>query len=140
MARSKFQVSDKSQRIVDGILFDSKNEMKRYNNLVLLVKSRQISNLKLQPSFPVEINCHHYCTYTADFSYFDCKTEELVIEDVKVAITEKDPAYRLRKKAAELYHGIKIIAVDFDGNILGGRRKKAALPKIKKRVNKNEAR
>jgi hypothetical protein len=136
MAKAKFRVSDKSQRSVDGILFDSKNEMIRYHDLKLLLQSGAISYLQLQPQFPVKINDIHYCTYTADFSYVDSVTSETVVEDVKVAITEKDPAYRLRKKAAELFYGIEIRAVDCFGNPLGGKRKKAALPKPKKRGKK----
>lgn len=133
---ARFIVAAKSHRTADGIQFDSKNEMIRYKNLKILVKAGKIKFLRLQPAFDVKINGQHYCTYTADFTYFDVDKNQTIYEDVKVAITEKDPAYRLRKKAVELFYGIEINAVDCDGNPLGGRRKKAALPKQKKRRTK----
>jgi hypothetical protein len=136
---ARFKVSDKIHRTADGIVFDSKNEMKRYMQLCLMQKAGIISALEIQPAFGVEINHKHYCTYTADFAYYHHERCEFVVEDVKVAITEKDPAYRLRKKAAELFYDISIEAVDCDGNRLGGR-KKAALPKQKKKDKKKEAR
>jgi hypothetical protein len=35
-------------------------------------------------------------------------TGKVIIEEVKSTGTMKDAAYRLRKKAAELYHGIEV--------------------------------
>jgi hypothetical protein len=93
---------------VDGITFASKREAKRYGELRLLERADVICDLAVQPAFPVSINGLHYCTYTADFSYLEVEGARPVIEDVKSSGTRKDAAYRLRKKAAELYYGIKI--------------------------------
>lgn len=104
----RFKVSAKEDRTVDGITFDSKGEMKRYLDLKLAVKAGLIRDLQLQFAFQVAIGGRHYCTYTADFSYIDVPTGRVIYEDVKSTGTAKDAAYKLRKKAAELYHGVKI--------------------------------
>ena len=105
---NRFKVSPVEERTIGSIVFASKKEMKRYANLLLMERAGAISQLSLQPEFKVEINGQHYCTYTADFKYFDALLDKWVIEEVKSTGTAKDAAYRLRKKAAELYHGVKI--------------------------------
>lgn len=74
MRKSKYS---SQKTVVDGITFHSKKEAKRYSDLVLLQKAGEISDLKLQPSFSLQIEK----TYRADFAY--CQKGKLVIEDVK---------------------------------------------------------
>jgi Protein of unknown function (DUF1064) len=107
-ARGRFPVAPVEERRVDGITFDSKREATRYATLKLLERAGKIEDLRLQQKFPVEIKGKHYTTWTADFVYWDCALGREVIEDVKSSGTAKDASYRLRKKAAELSHGIKI--------------------------------
>ena len=109
--RGRFAVAVKYERTIDGIVFDSKKEASRYAELKLLQRAGQIRELQLQPSWVVEINGQRLCRFSADFSYLDPKLGR-VIEDVKSrGGTSADPAYRLRKKAAELAYGIKIVEV-----------------------------
>lgn len=105
---NRFKVSAEADRTFEGIIFASKKEMMRYANLRLMERGGSISQLTCQPEFKVEINGQHFCTYTADFKYFDTLLDKWVIEEVKSTGTAKDAAYRLRKKAAELFHGIKV--------------------------------
>jgi len=72
----------------------------------LLQRAGEVQDLELQPEFRVSINGQHYCTYTADFAYTE--NGERVVEELKSTGTAKDAAYRLRKKAAELFYSIKI--------------------------------
>jgi hypothetical protein len=104
--KNRYRVSPVQERTLDGIVFASKKEMTRYAELKLHSKAGLISDLELQPKFPVSINDKHYCTYTADFKY--TRSGECVIEELKSSGTVKDAAFRLRKKAAELFYGIKI--------------------------------
>jgi hypothetical protein len=93
---------------VDGIVFDSKKEAKRYQELKILQKAGIISGLRLQPEYEVSLMGQKICKYRGDFWYVDTKTEGAVIEDVKGM---KTPVYRLKKKLVEAYYGIKIIEV-----------------------------
>jgi len=106
--RPRFKVVPKDQRTLDGVVFASKREMMRYAELKNLQRSGVIADLELQPAYPVEIAGKHYCTYTADFRYRETGTGALVIEDIKSSGTTRDTAYRLRVKAAQLFHGIKV--------------------------------
>lgn len=104
--RGKFPVAPRAARTVDGIVFDSAREARRYAELRLLQEAGAISHLQLQPSFTVNIEGRKLCQYTPDFSYND--NGRLVIEDVKSPGTAREPYYRLRKRAAELQYGIKV--------------------------------
>lgn len=106
--RGRFATGDKERRTIDGVEFDSIAEAHRFANLKLLQRAGRISQLTYQPRWEVKINGQHYCSYRADSSYFCHERNRLVIEEVKTSGTEKDTAYRLRKKAAELAHGIRV--------------------------------
>lgn len=123
MKRSRFAVAPVAERTMDGIVFASKGELVRYAELKYMQKAELIYGLELQPAFPVEIRNQHYCTYTADFAYWSAETDEKIVEDVKTSGTVKDASYRLRKKAAELYYGIEVRAIDKTGKSLKKGRK-----------------
>ena len=107
--RGRYPVAPKDQRTVDGRVFDSKREAARYAVLKQQERAGLISHLELQPVFKVTINGHHFCRYSADFAYF--RNGERVIEDCKSSGTAKDAAYRLHKRAAEMFYSIKIVEV-----------------------------
>ncbi|MFS1428927.1 DUF1064 domain-containing protein [Vibrio splendidus] len=90
---------------VDGIMFDSGHEAHRYQDLKLLEKIGEISDLKLQPKFPLEVNGILICKYYADFSYFDHTKGESVVEDVKGFRTKE---FILKKKLMMAVHGIDV--------------------------------
>lgn len=95
----------------DGIRFASRIEERRYTELRLMERAGEIFDLACHPKFEVVINGQHYCTYTADFAYLD-KTQKIeIIEEVKSKATRTEPSYRLRRKAAELFHGITVTEV-----------------------------
>lgn len=106
-SRSRFKVVAKERRTIDGIVFASGREAKRYAELRLLERAGTIRNIVLQPKFKVRINNHDYCTYTPDFAY-DGDNGARIVEEIKSSGTRKDAAYRLRRKAAELYCGITV--------------------------------
>lgn len=95
--------------VLDGVTFDSKKEAARYAHLKLMEKSGVISDLELQPRYPITIGAQKVCTYVADFRYQqDGKT---IVEDVKSAYTAKQPVYRLKKKLVKAVYGIDITEV-----------------------------
>ncbi len=106
--RSKYNV-DRSKdgiaaRTVDGIVFASLAEARRYGELKLLEKGGHIRRLELQPVYTIEINGKHVCKVILDFRYFE--GHECVVEDVK----GRDNALsRLKRKLVEsAYPGTKI--------------------------------
>lgn len=107
----RFPRASIADRSVDGITFDSKREMVRWGFLVLLQRTGKIRDLERQPKFPVAIGGKHFCTYSADFRYFDVEKNRIVVEDCKSTGTAKDTAYRLRKRAAELVYRMTVVEV-----------------------------
>lgn len=79
---------------IDGEVFDSKKEARRYQELMLLQKAGKISHLERQvkyvliPAYKEKVGkktktIERECSYIADFKYFDRETHEIVVEDVK---------------------------------------------------------
>ena len=97
---------------VDGILFDSIREARRYGELKLLQKGGYISGLQLQVPFellPSQKNAEgkvveRKVRYIADFVYTD-RNGQQVVEDAKGCRTE---VYLLKKKLMRYVHGIEI--------------------------------
>lgn len=90
---------------IDGIIFDSKHEAKRYQELRLLERAGEINNLCLQVPY-ILIDKSKYgrsIKYVADFVYND--RNGLVVEDAKGM---KTPVYRLKKRMMAEKYGIKI--------------------------------
>lgn len=105
----------------DGIIHDSKREARRWNELLLLERAKQITNLKRQVKF-VLIPAQHEpnmigkrggikqgkliereCLYIADFVYYE--NDKMIVEDTK-GIRTKD--YVIKRKLMLYKYGIKI--------------------------------
>lgn len=84
---------------VNGIVFDSMLEAKRYKQLMMLEKAGEIQNLLLQPKFPLVDGFKHNgkkirgVDYVADFIYEE--DDKVVVEDVKGLKTQ---AYIIKSK------------------------------------------
>lgn len=91
---------------VDGVLFDSKAEARRYRELKILLDSGKIVMLTLQPKYHIHVNGVKICDYIADFSYYFAPfSTKLIVEDVKGM---KTPMYRMKKKLMKAVFGIDI--------------------------------
>lgn len=106
---------------IDGILFDSKKEARRYSELKLLERAGKISKLALQVPFeliptqrePDTIGknggvhkgkvIERAVVYKADFTYW--QGDEFVVEDTKGFRT---PEYILKRKLMLHIHGVRI--------------------------------
>lgn len=82
------------KEIVDNIVFASKSEARRYKELKILERAGKITDLKLQPVFPLLLSDKETRNYKADFMYFEKETGKTVVEDVKGV---KTPVYKLKK-------------------------------------------
>ena len=96
---------------VDGIVFDSKKEARRYQELKLFEKAGVISDLQTQVKFVLipaqRINgkvVERECSYVADFVYLD-EAGKKVVEDTK-GVKTKD--YIIKRKLMSWVHGINI--------------------------------
>lgn len=92
---------------IDGFVFDSKAEARRYSELKLLEKAGRIRRLELQPKFEIKVDEKHIANYFADFRYYD-PDFGFVVEDVKGVRTA---VYKLKKRLVEAIYGIKITEV-----------------------------
>lgn len=102
---------------VEGHVFDSKAELRRWEELRLLQQAGEISGLERQRRFdlaccgrPVLIRSARYpngraCFYTADFVYLD-RDGKPVVEEWK---GHDSPESRLRRAVVEALYGIEII-------------------------------
>lgn len=103
---------------VDGVVFASKKEARRYQELTLLMRAGEITHLVLQPRFdlwaaaPLKDGWREavrVAAYVADFQYRDQRNGGVtVIEDVKGMKTR---VYGLKKKLFEACYGLVITEV-----------------------------
>lgn len=94
-----------------GFTFDSMGEAKRWNELILLQKVGEISNLQRQIKFVLTVNNQLICKYIADFVYQD-KDGNKVVEDFKSPITKKKSEYRIKKKLMQAIYNITILETE----------------------------
>lgn len=89
---------------VEGIVFDSAKEAKRYKELQMLLKAGEIGLLELQVEYELNVGGTHSLKYVADFVYI-LKTGEKIVEDAKGFKTKE---YLKKKKLMKKVLGIEI--------------------------------
>lgn len=96
---------------IDGMRFDSKAEARRWVELSLLVRAKQITDLQRQVEFELvpatsrpSGGRERAVVYRADFVYM--RDGRRVVEDVKGAST---PEYRIKRKLMLWRHGIEVL-------------------------------
>lgn len=108
---------------IDGIIFDSKKEAKRYSELMLMQKAGEISELRRQVKYVLipqqrmpdtigprggikrGVVLEKECAYIADFVYFDNQLGRYIVEDTKGFRTD---AYIIKRKLMLKVHNIII--------------------------------
>jgi len=90
---------------VDGIIFDSEKEAKRYGELKLLLKAGKIGMLRFQVPYELNAGGSHSLVYLADFVYMDAVTGLEIVEDVKGFRTA---TYKKKKRLMKKVWGIII--------------------------------
>ncbi len=106
-----------AERTVDGVVFDSKSEARRWAELRLMELAGKISELERQFKIPLVIDgrpvkirsagfpAGRPCVYTVDFFYRDAEGC-LVFEEHK---GHDDPVARLRRAVVEAIYGCEIV-------------------------------
>lgn len=88
---------------VDGIVFDSKREAERWQELRLMEKAGEITDLRRQVPFALTVNRQLVCHYKADFLYIRDGKE--IVEDAKGLRTRE---YAIKRKLMRACYGIEI--------------------------------
>ena len=122
MKRNKYYAQ---KCVLDGIEFDSRKEARRYSELLLLARAKEISGLQRQVKFVLIPAQYEYyerfgkkgqelapgkrliekeCAYIADFVYTD-KDGNMVVEDTK-GVKTKD--YIIKRKLMLYLQGIRV--------------------------------
>lgn len=90
---------------VDGVTFHSRKEATHYLKLKAMEKTGLITDLVLQPKFPMMVNGVKIGCYYADFSYTVVATGIRFVDDVKGMRTA---VYKLKKRIVEAMYTIRI--------------------------------
>lgn len=112
---------------VDGKHFDSKKEARRYQELCLLERAGAIHNLQTQVKYvlipaqrePDTVGkrggihrgkvIEREVSYIADFVYWDIKSDQMVVEDVKgYKDSTAYAVFALKRKLMLFMHGIRV--------------------------------
>lgn len=90
----------------DGMVFDSKGELKRHRELMILLKHAIIARLERQVSFELNPGGTHSVKYKADWTYYIQETGEFIVEDFKGMETA---VFKKKEKLMKKIHGITIL-------------------------------
>jgi hypothetical protein len=97
--RSKYGAKPAEQ---DGLTFDSFAELRRYQELLLLLAAGEITDLRVHPRYTLleaftdaRGRKHRALAYEGDFEYFEVSSGLTVIEDVKGMETRE---FRIKEK------------------------------------------
>ena len=98
--------------VVDGKLFPSKGEARRYGELKMLQAGGKIRNLEVHPAYPIIINGVQVCIVELDFRYWCNERNCEVVEDYKGGNPMSNGALsRLKRRLVEAAYSIKVVIV-----------------------------
>ena len=95
---------------LDGYVFDSAGESRRYLELKLLAQAGLIRELEVHPRFDLVVNNTLIGHYTADFRY-SAGERGLVVEDVKTK-GSRTRDYRLRRRIVHALYGVEVMEIE----------------------------
>lgn len=89
---------------VDGVVFASRAESRRYQELRLLEQAGEVTDLKLQPKFELQPKFKRdgktirAIMYSGDFAYTETSTGKRVVEDIKGGKGTQTQVFLLKSK------------------------------------------
>lgn len=106
------------KREYNGMTFDSGRELKRWQELELLLAAGKIAELQRQVTFELAGSVvlggrkKPAIRYIADFAYWDlCGCPAFIVEDAKSPHLHTNPVFRLKMHLLKLVHGIEVTLV-----------------------------
>lgn len=96
-----------TKTVRNDMVFDSKKEAGRFDELMMLVRCGRVRNLRRQVKYELRVNGILIATYKADFVYeeFMHGTWSEVVEDVKGYPNDRFP---MKRKLMKACHGIDL--------------------------------
>ena len=107
--KKECRIKNVRRKVVNGIEFDSTREARRHQDLMLMQQAGQITGLRRQVPFAIEINGVHVCVWIADFVYWQQDKSGRNVKRVEDCKGWKTDVYKLKKKMVEAYYGFRII-------------------------------
>ncbi|MFX1675183.1 DUF1064 domain-containing protein [Paraburkholderia sp. A2WS-5] len=98
----------------EGLKFDSKRELKRYQELIVMQERGEIAELERQVVFVlaaavvIDGRKRPALRYVADFVYERPGVDGQIVEDAKGRVTE---GYRIKRHLMKAVHGLDIMEV-----------------------------
>jgi hypothetical protein len=89
--------------VLDGMVFASAAEARRWSELKILERAGDIADLKRQVPFACEVNGEIVTKYIADFTY--TRGPDHIVEDTKGVETA---LFRLKSKLMHACHGVTV--------------------------------
>jgi len=101
--------SKRSERSFGSIIFDSKAELERYQELLVLKMAGAVKRIVLQPAFDLG-----GVLYKADFEVFWSDGQGVTYEDVKPSRAPADVMRRFRRNQQQVktMHGVEVYLVE----------------------------
>lgn len=99
--------------VIDNIRFDSLREGIHYEELKLLLRAKEITDLKVHPVFAINVRSdflhapglHFICNVELDFSYHDKRDSRHHYVDAK---GKDNPYSKLKRRLVEAIYNIKV--------------------------------
>lgn len=113
---------------LNGELYDSTTEFHRFLQLQQKVNKGEISDLRKQVTYALDVEGEHICDYIADFVYIE--NGQTVVEDTKSLYTSNNPVFRIKRKLMLAIHKVRVKVVILKRRGMG---KKSSLGKRKKK-------
>jgi hypothetical protein len=90
---------------LDGITFDSKREAAYYAELKLRERAGEVSEVELQPRFPLMVGSEVIGSYRADFKFWDNRENKQRVVDIKGV---EPKGFRRTLKHVRAQYGVEV--------------------------------
>ena len=91
--------------VLDGITFDSKREAAYYAELKLRERAGEVSEVELQPRFPLMVGSEVIGYYRADFKFWDNRENKQRVVDIKGV---EPKGFRRTLKHVRAQYGVEV--------------------------------
>jgi len=113
---------------LNGELYDSTTEFHRFLQLQQRLNKGEISDLRKQVTYSLDVEGEHIADYIADFVYTE--NGQTIVEDTKSLYTSKNPVFQIKRKLMHAIYKVRVRVVILKRRGMG---RKSRLAKGKKK-------